>query len=75
MKGNKQGLLATMLALLVLAGAMTLIGIIVWMRMAHSTVPSQPGHSELRVPIRARAGQTTLRANSLQQTKAPADYI
>ncbi len=70
MKGTKQGLLATMLALLVLAGAMTLIGIIVWMRMAHPTVPSQPGHSELSIPIRAQVhpGNIALPATPTNQS-------
>ncbi|MGI9104530.1 MAG: hypothetical protein ACR2IF_18965 [Terriglobales bacterium] len=72
MKGKKEGLLATLLALLVLAGAMTIIGIIVWMRMSHTSVPSQPGHTELRVPSSERSAAIY---NLPQETKVAADYI
>ncbi len=47
---------AVLIVLLVLAGAMTIIGVVIWLRMAPQGLPSQPSqagnaHSEiLRVP-------------------------
>ncbi len=43
MPGKHRGLLPTLLALLALAGLLTLIGILVWMMMAPSNVPTRPG--------------------------------
>jgi hypothetical protein len=50
------GLGATLIALLILAGALTVIGIVVWLRTAPSGAPTQPAQvtkpsSELRVPL------------------------
>ncbi len=78
MEGKKQGLFATLLALLVLAGAMTVIGIIVWMRMSHPNVPTQPGHSEFRLRIDAGQVLAARRINSFQgfgNNQVPADLI
>ncbi len=50
---EKAGLGPTLLALLVLAGALTVIGVVIWLRMTPQTAPTQPKqagkqHSELR---------------------------
>ncbi len=50
MPGKHQGLLPTLVALLALAGTLTLIGIIVWMMMAPSNVPTRPGGPSSAVP-------------------------
>ncbi len=48
---EKAGLGPTLLALLVLAGALTVIGVVIWLRMAPQQTPTQPRqavpHSEL----------------------------
>ncbi len=51
------GLGATLIALLILAGALTVIGAVIWLRKAPSGVPTQPPQpakprSELRAPAR-----------------------
>lgn len=50
------GLGATLIALLVLAGALAIIGAVVWLKKAPSGAPTQPSqvtkpHSELRYPV------------------------
>ena len=48
------GLGATLIALLILAGALAIIGAVIWLRKAPSGVPTQPQskpHSELRAPM------------------------
>ena len=47
----------TLLILLIVLGAMTALGIVVWMRMTPWNAPTQPGkpHSELHVPIRSQS--------------------
>jgi hypothetical protein len=67
--GKKQGLLPTLLVLLVVAGTLTIIGIVIWMRMAPMSVPTQPPQpkptSSLRLPGQQLANQGIGRSSFL----------
>jgi len=65
--GKKQGLLPTLIVLLAVAGTLTIIGIVIWMRMWPMTVPTQPPQptSVLRIPGLHRADRGIARTSWL----------
>jgi flagellar basal body-associated protein FliL len=55
MDSRHAGLLPTLIALLIVAATLTIVGVIVWMRMATNTVPAkppQPAGAVYRAPAR-----------------------
>jgi hypothetical protein len=59
-RGRKLTLTPTLIVLLVLAGALTIIGILVWLRKAPSVVPTQPGQSRSGSSLQAPASRHPL---------------
>ncbi len=65
---------AVLIVLLILAGAMTVVGVVIWLRMAPQGEPSQPkqagrSHSELRYEYPYRVPAAAYRLN-LPTTRA-----